>query len=885
MLSIGKLVSGAESYYLEAVAKGREEYYTGAGEAPGVWMGGAAAALGLSGEVAADALHLVLSGISPRDGTAFAARRSSGVRVAGFDFTFSAPKSASLLYGLGDPAQRGAVKAAHDEAVRAGLSYLDAHAVFARRGAGGRDVISTRGLVAAGFCHRTSRAGDPQLHTHVLVANVVEGEDGRASALYARPAYFHARTAGFVYQAVLRHGLAGTLGVRFGPVATGTAEIAGIDPVVLRHFSTRRQAIEDRLDERGARSARAAQVATIATREPKRAVPLPGPDDLAGTWRARAAAHGFDLSFLDVLGREPRRVAFAHEAAAALVASLLGPDGLTASESAFERRDVVREIAAGCPDGAPLAVIDRLAEMVMSSPLVVELPTTGNGGEPRQTTADLLATERELLALASAQKGALEEAVPPGIADAVIGRRPALGADQARMVRRLAGSCDGVAVVVGAAGTGKTAALEAVAAAYRAAGHRVVGTALAARAAAELASGARIEAGTLAALAGTLARGRAGIGRGDLLVVDEAAMVGTRLLADVVSKTTALGARVVLVGDDRQLPPIEAGGTFTALVTDLGGVPLTVNHRQREAWERSALDAVREGDVAGALSAYERAGRIHEAPSAEGARRACVDDFCAAHASGADAVILASTRADVASLNALTRRVLRDQGLLHDDIVADGPGFARGDAVVFLANDTARGVTNGTRGQVLDARGTGLVVATSAGAVCLDASFVGSGRLAHGYATTVHKAQGATVDQAFVYLTSAIFQEAGYVALSRARDQTSLYLPTGAFEDGLGMPSPQERPRERLARALGRSRAKRSATAELACGVGVGAPDRRDAQRAAQTIRAMRLRVPPALHLAERAVSSEQRERTSPVDLLGPPPGGGLAGPGQGRRL
>jgi len=162
VLSIGKLVAGAEQYYLSTVASGLEEYYTGAGEARGHWLGSAASELELSGEVGADALAAVLRGVSPLDGTSLSGRSvPPEKRVAGFDVTLSAPKSVSLLYALGPDAVSKAVRQAHDDAVSDAISYLEAHVATARRGAGGKRSTGTSGLLAAGFCHRTSRAGDP----------------------------------------------------------------------------------------------------------------------------------------------------------------------------------------------------------------------------------------------------------------------------------------------------------------------------------------------------------------------------------------------------------------------------------------------------------------------------------------------------------------------------------------------------------------------------------------------------------------------------------------------------------------------------------------------------------------------------------------------------
>src|SRR4051794_2516256 len=191
MLSIGKLVAGQAKYYLdqaegrvdvvESVGDGAEEYYLGGSEARGEWVGRASAELGLAGPVEASQLRRVLAGLDPRAGSPL---RSAAhpVRVAGFDLTCSAPKSVSVLFGVGDPETRRRVRVAHDRAVREAIGYLERTAAAVRRGSGGTIVEEASGLVAAAFRHRTSRAGDPQLHTHVLVPNLGRGIDGRWSA-------------------------------------------------------------------------------------------------------------------------------------------------------------------------------------------------------------------------------------------------------------------------------------------------------------------------------------------------------------------------------------------------------------------------------------------------------------------------------------------------------------------------------------------------------------------------------------------------------------------------------------------------------------------------------------------------------------------------------
>jgi conjugative relaxase-like TrwC/TraI family protein len=824
MLSIGKMVARSEEYYLRTVATGREEYYTGSGESPGYWMGKGARRLGLEGEVAPGDLRLLLAGISPDGEILTAGRVAEANRVSGFDLTWSAPKSVSLLYGLTDPVISGTVRAVHEDAAAQALEYLERHAFVVRRGAGGERQMWAHGMVAAAFVHRTSRAGDPQLHTHVLVANVAEGGDGAWSAPDARLLYHHARTAGFLYQAALRAGLGDNLGVRFGPVRRGTAELEGVDKVLLRAFSTRRREIERVLASSGARSARSAEVAALITRSAKEPRPdesVPG-QSLRERWLEQARSLGLigpliDMGLLDhVIGRE-RWHAPTERELHELGLHAVGSEGLTAHSSAFERRDVVRMLAEGVPRGAPVADVEALADLVLERPEVVVLPSVGSGGEPRRTTLELLETECALLDAAQRLRGAGRGLAERSAVRAALVQFPLLSGEQVAMVERLTSSGAGVEVVVGQAGTGKTLALAAARTAWETSGFEVLGTSLSARAARGLDEGAGIESRTLAKVLHGLEAGTEVLGPTDVVVVDEAGMVGTRDLARLLKAGDVAGSKVVLVGDPRQLPEIDAGGTLAALVARMGAIELTENRRQVDRWERVALSALRQGRSEVAIATYERAGRIHTALSVDDTCQRLVESWSSAFGSGRDSLMLAVTGLEVAKLNELARAELRRAGRLGPDALeVDGRAFAIGDRVLCLRNDRRLGVLNGTSGSVERRLGSGLVVSTADGDRFLPAAYVEAGHLGHGYALTIHKAQGVTVDRAFVLGTESLTREVAYVAMSRAREGSELFVPLGSNGDDPGHdPRNSHRAGNDLARRLANSRAKQLAIAQL----------------------------------------------------------------------
>src|SRR4051794_21569793 len=272
MLSIGRL-SGPDSerYYLDKVARGREDYYAGRGEMPGEWAGSAVDLLmETDREISGEQFTALLQGKSPATGEPLghAGERS----VHGFDLTFSAPKTVSLVYGLGDPVMADAARAAHDAAVREALAYLEREACWARQGKGGKEHVRGVGFLAAGFRHRTSRAGDPALHTHLVVANVTQRPDASWASLDSRQLYRHAKTAGYLYQAALRAHLHSSLGVTWEVPQNGLAEIVGVPRRVVEHFSQRRTEIVEYMAERGETSRQAASVAALQTRTPKQHV-------------------------------------------------------------------------------------------------------------------------------------------------------------------------------------------------------------------------------------------------------------------------------------------------------------------------------------------------------------------------------------------------------------------------------------------------------------------------------------------------------------------------------------------------------------------------------------------------------------------------------------
>jgi hypothetical protein len=647
------------------------------------------------------------------------------------------------------------------------------------------------------------------LREHVLVANLVHAGDDRWSSLYAALAYQQARTAGFVYQAALRAGLVAELGVTFGPVTNGAAEIAGMPKDLLKEFSTRRTEIEARLQELGGTSRRTRELAALETRRAKELGSSDSPESLRHGWRRRSLGAGIEPHVLEsVLGlpREPTIGAAEQES---ITRELLGDKGLTCNVSAFERRDAVRGVAERLPEGAHLDAIEHLTDWVLGNDEVVLLDKEGRAGEQLRTTKELLRIESDLIASGEEMRSRGRR-VPDDIVEAVLAERPGMADEQAEMVRRLTTSGDGLQIVIGKAGAGKTYGLDAARAAWQRAGFSVQGTALSARAAAELESGAGISSCTLAKF--TAMSNLSSIASRDVIVVDEAGLVGTRALQRLVLFAKLARASVVLVGDPRQLPAIEAGGALQVLARQLGPIELSENRRQTEGWERQALDELRHGKVAVGVVAYEEHGRLHMCDSARSARLAMVSDWASWRDEPGSSRMYAISRTDVEDLNLLAREALRQVGRLGPDVLLAGSrGYAIGDEVMFLRNDRELGVLNGTRGTVTEASDDGLVVDSDRGRRSVGLDYIEEGNLGHSYASTIHKSQGATVDRAFVLGGDALYREAGYVAMTRARLRTELYVIASAFDDGLAPDASSPG----LVRALSTSKAKHLAVESI----------------------------------------------------------------------
>jgi conjugative relaxase-like TrwC/TraI family protein len=993
-LPVKVLKAGQEAYWLDQIARNREEYFSGRGESPGRFVGSAAQASGLEGVATAEQVRAMFQGLDPATGevrcaplwradprsklaagpllaalTARAAEqgvelealagskalkgdvrsvqaacRSGGSRrvkvetverlcrkvlgtdprelygegfdrawqhrgkrvnerVQSFDHCFSSPKSVSLLAAGGGDQLRRQMADARADALEVGIGYLEAHGIGVRRDHNGTDRHHVHtGVLAVAFEHRQSRAGDPQFHTHVLVQNAAHGPDGRWTALDSDRLYAHLMAADHLYLAAERAALTQRLGMRWGPVdvRSGAAEIVGLDDrALIERFSKRSEQIDQWLAEQGLSGIKASSAAAVATRAPKDH--SESEQSVYQRWARELAEQGVGERQLAEVCRGERGRPASAQKVRQVMEELASREGLTEQASTFTRAEVVDALAKRLPVAPSAQQALTQAEEAADRFLAERAVRVGSDrrlGVDRFSTPELLALERQLVDGAADRADQGCAVVRPEVIRQVLDRHATAGEDQTAMLRDLTQGGAGVAVVVGRAGSGKTWALGVTREAFELDGYQVLGCAPTGIATIGLADEGFTDARTVDRLLLDLGKGRTELDARTVLVVDEAAIVATRKLAPLLAHADRAGAKVVLVGDDRQFASIQAGGGFRALRLRLGASELTVNRRQVEAWEQRAIDDIRAGNLEQAIAAYAEHDRIQAFEARDDRDRALASDWWQAHQGGEQPVIYAHRRAQVDQLNSVCQRLRAEAGQLGPERLTVGDrSFAVGDVVVLGANARDRlGVVNGTTAVILelDVHGRAMTVRTLEDEPprvvrlpgwYLDAAVRPgqSRRVDLAYARTDMRSQGRTERRALLALDGVEDMQGGYVQLSRSTDRTDMYLtvgpePLGPDEERPHPSREAREPEELLARVLSRDGSKTLAS---------DTPDVPDARRlSTRELRAERDRLaelraecPPdrsrELRLAaQRAAEAEQarqqarRDRAAAADQV-----------------
>ncbi|WP_166353550.1 MobF family relaxase [Phytoactinopolyspora limicola] len=769
--------------------------------------------------------------------------------VAGFDCVFSPPKSVSTLWALAEPGVRDQIAHAHYVAIDEVMRVMERDVARTRIGTDGVAQVETRGLIATAFDHYDSRAGDPQLHTHVVIANRVQGPDGKWRTLDSRGSLFPAAVAmSELYDTVLADQLTARLGVRWERRGTPAKpknqswEIAGVPNELMTEFSQRAKGIEavtheliaayrttHSRDPDDVTIVRLRQQATYATRPDKQFRSLA---EMTADWRARATFY---------VGSDPQRwarglightteapaPALSEDAVAPLIdqlaAEALGE--LSADRSTWRTWNVRAAAArASMPHRLPApaerdaliqAITRRVTEISVNitPPELAFTPETfrrkdGTSAFRRThgdifTTSSILDAEDRLLAASETLTATVLD--PTTVEHAVASSSPSgltTSIDQATAVRQIATSARMLDVLVGAAGSGKTTALATLRCAWETehGPGSVVGLAPSAAAAEVLGESLGIPTENTAKWlfestgAATQNRGQPTAGpwsfrAGQLVIVDEASLAGTLALDILRAQAEAAGAKLLLVGDNAQLSPVEAGGAFGMLVRELGDrVPeLTDIRRFTHPWERDASRALRVGDT-NVIETYIDHDRVRDGDR-EQAIDAAYSAWRADEAAGQRSLLIATDAATVRDLNERARtdrvaagHVERDGVTLHD-----GTRAGQGDRIVTrqnmrsLATGPRSFVKNGDQWTVQQRRNDGALIATrrtGGPSIALPPDYVAE-HVELAYATTAHRAQGRTVDTAHTIIDhTRSTREALYVSMTRGANANSAYVIT-----------------------------------------------------------------------------------------------------------
>lgn len=810
---------GAGLYYTERLPS----YYLDGGEPPGRWWGAAAGDLGLTGDVGPEAFLAVMAGRDPDTGLDFG-RRYGEESVRGYDATFSAPKSVSLLWALGDERIQKEVLEAQDRAVDAALSWIESHAHTRLRRNGHVVCVDAEGLVVGVFRQHTSRRLDPQLHTHAVIANRVRAPDGRWLALDARTIKIDQRSVSALYHANLRSELTGRLGVEWRQPENGIAEMDGIPDEVLAEFSQRTRDVNRRITEKLERfrqTRRRDPTAKERWRLEREAVLDSRPakphdivlSDLRDDWQIRAVDLGYDPVLLvrQALTRRLETADIGQTVADRMVEAAI--ESLGDRQSSWRPAELVRELAAAVPTTTTVAsseltaTLDQLAvetadhrcvDISRRIPAGVERrrdgrPVTEAAVNRTLTTRSILDEEEELTARAQHRRDQVRTRRRPQ----TIRCTGDLSPGQEEAVAAVAGD-DGLELIVGPAGAGKTTMLAKAKLNLALQGRQVFGVAPTAAAAEVIASETRMRADTLDKLLAEHSHPTRppdpvfDLGRGTTVVVDEAATASTPKLAALFRLADRKNWRLVLVGDPRQFSAVGRGGMFSHLVDIHAAVELDQVHRFGHSWERRASLGLRTGDPA-ALVEYNRRGRLHGG-TLEQVESDIITTWEAARSRGDTVALMANNTEAVAHLNRLAQETrIRDKELdpAGPQLRSGGRRLLVGDEVVTRRNDRTLWTDQSLMVKNRDHwtitsihRDRSVTITGRTGNIRLPAEYV-TEHVELGYAQTSHATQGRTVDVGLFLVDSPTDSHGVYTAMTRGRKANHAYVVTDDSQTSL----------------------------------------------------------------------------------------------------
>ncbi len=772
-LGSGGGAAGLVSHYYEDKSAAAD-YYLDDKHSSLEWIGEGAKELGLAGAVDKQDFQQVLAGFAGGDQVQNAGKEN---RQMGWDATFSAPKSVSVAWALATRDRKTEIEQAHKMAVNAAVGYLQEQAT-SRRGKEGKE-SEPAALIAAAVTHYTSRAGDPQLHTHVVIPNIGVRRDGTVGTVQSHPFYETRLAVGSLYQAELSYRMA-QMGYEIKDGTKGTFRLGNVNLSLEQTFSKRSEQIKAVALERERDSIEARRTITAVTRPAKVKTSL---IERESYWIEEAKGvllqperveRGTDSKSVQQTGLADRIAEASAE--------------ITESKSVFLEHDLIRETAKSSYGQYSAEMIRDAVAKAPLRDLVMKL------NNKRYTTPEMVAIEQSMAETAKMLVLRHGYRVDPTM------KNVSLSEEQKAAVLSATGD-SALSVIQGRAGVGKTTSLSVIHEAYKQAGYRVEGVALSGQAAKVLMEETGIESRTVASWIQ-----QHEMNHKTVLIVDEAGMVGSKKTNEILQEAWRTRAKVILVGDERQLQPIEAGGALHAVDRVLirenpeySSQILTIR-RQKEAWMRDTVRAAAEGRIGDAIDYLHQHKKVHIDTNAISARTELVKDFLKGGTSD-NAVVLTMRRSDAHKINETIREALQASGQIGQDAIKFHNGkeemrLAVGDRVMLSKNEyKLYDVRNADLGVVtrIDDKTKEIAIQFDNGTEKKIATSEYE-HIHYGWATTTHKAQGLTVDRAYVYGHSAEAMstaETTYVQISRSRLETKLYIVGG--EVAMERPADMER--------------------------------------------------------------------------------------------
>lgn len=746
MLSVRKIDAGksgaAAQYFCQYYAQDEAKVH---GEPAGKWL------CGYAGEVRHEQLLNAFKGLD-ENGRELIKTMNGKEHAPGWDLTFSTPKSVSAVWAAGSEELRDAIAKAHSESVQEAMQYLRESAFSTRHGKGGNDESkrvpgSACQMYIAEFEHSTTRANDPELHSHLVVMNMAKvGKQYRCLDFNMR----QKMTAGALYRCVLAEKMQ-AMGFGIAEGKGGSFELVDVDKDLQAHWSKRSAQIKDAVGE-GA-SAEKKAVAAVLTRKDKEE-----PDRARNfeKWGEEARGFGFDQTKISEI-RHGKHAAREQIDDHDIIKKAL-KNGIAC------RPERITELCLNDAAGATTASeAFARADRVRAS--MIEVKKRENGKEISCfTTMEMIARETQMHAVAEGLQKSTAHGIKQSLVDAAKSRKT-LSADQEKMLEHCC-QASGIAVCQGYAGSGKSYALDAVRDAHEAAGYKVIGCAPSAKAASGLQGSAQIKSDTIAMTLINLNRPKGGLKLDDktLLVVDEAGMVGTRDMSRLLEHAAVAGAKVVLVGDQKQLAPIEAGSPFADFQQKFGYAELIEVRRQKAKDDVEIANALRIGQTEKARELMRKQDAWHVAETQADALKSIAEAYATDRLAGLEAACFAGMRADVAAINLAARDILQRENFITGDEISvrlsddTTLGLRQNDRVIFTKNDKTAGVRNGEIGDIVSVnteektatvRILGddpreITIQGLTGNPEIDDESLALDML-YGHAMTVHKSQGATI--------------------------------------------------------------------------------------------------------------------------------------------